>query len=105
MGPEAVLLLHPDDNVAVALRDIVTGERIPVGPDVVLVHEQIPFGHKLARRQIASGEPVVKYGHPIGYAIADIGSGTWVHTHNLVTAKRVPAEAEDGTVGIREARP
>jgi len=45
--------------------------------------EQIPAGHKIARRDIAKGDFVVKYGQIIGRATQDIREGEWVHTHNL----------------------
>ncbi len=47
---------------------------------------EIPAGHKIALRDIARGERVVKYGCPIGIATADIRAGEWVHSHNLKTA-------------------
>lgn len=43
-------------------------------------------GHKIAACPIAAGEPVIKYGFPIGRATADIAEGEPVHTHNLQTA-------------------
>ena len=38
-------------------------------------------GHKLALRDIASGEKIIKYGVVIGRATADIPQGAWVHLH------------------------
>jgi altronate hydrolase len=64
------------------MRTVVINERDNVG--VALVgDEKIPSGHKLALRDIASGEPIIKYGEVIGRATADIARGEWVHTHNL----------------------
>lgn len=42
-------------------------------------------GHKYARRDIKSGENIIKYGQPIGHATADIKVGEHVHTHNVKT--------------------
>ena len=42
-------------------------------------------GHKYARCDIAAGENVVKYGLPIGHAVAPIAKGEHVHVHNLAT--------------------
>lgn len=75
------LLIHPADSVAVALRPIAAGTEI-YG---VRALEEIPQGHKMAVRDIRSGEKVIKYGCPIGVAAADIPAGTHVHTHNLKT--------------------
>ncbi|QBX34969.1 altronate dehydratase [Paracoccus liaowanqingii] len=41
-----------------------------------------PAGHKIARRAIAQGAAVVKYGQTIGYATAPIAAGDHVHSHN-----------------------
>ncbi len=42
-------------------------------------------GHKYARRDIAVGENIIKYGAPIGHATAPIKKGEHVHTHNVKT--------------------
>jgi hypothetical protein len=51
------------------------------------VEEPIAPGHKIALRRIAAGEPVIKYGSPIGTASRDILAGTHVHTHNVVSSR------------------
>lgn len=43
-------------------------------------------GHKYALRDIQKGEPIIKYGFPIGVATDDIKCGEQVHSHNLKTA-------------------
>lgn len=45
----------------------------------------VPFGHKIALRDIKKGENVMKYGFPIGCATGDIPAGAHVHSHNLKT--------------------
>lgn len=42
-------------------------------------------GHKIALCTISAGEPVVKYGFPIGHATRDIAKGEKVHTENMKT--------------------
>ncbi|MDP5307275.1 UxaA family hydrolase [Paracoccus spongiarum] len=42
-----------------------------------------PAGHKIARRDIAAGEAVLKFGQVIGYATQAIAAGAHVHSHNL----------------------
>ena len=69
------------DNVAVALHPAPLGTAF--GGAAAL--EEIPQGHKMALRDIAAGEMVVKYGLPIGHATSDIKAGQWVHTHNMRT--------------------
>ena len=49
--------------------------------------DSIPIGHKVALQPIKNGDTIVKYGHSIGKAVADIGKGNHVHVHNLKTTK------------------
>src|SRR5579872_335525 len=49
--------------------------------------DAVPLGHKIALRDIRSGDTVLKYGHDVGRAVADIGKGHHVHTHNLKTKR------------------
>ncbi len=58
------MLIHNRDNVDIHLDD----------------------GHKYALCDIAAGDPVIKYGYPIGRATEDIPAGAHVHSHNLSTA-------------------
>ena len=57
------VLIHPDDNVKVNLKD----------------------GHKYAAKDIDKGEKIIKYGFQIGIATEDIFEGEHVHTHNMKT--------------------
>ena len=49
--------------------------------------DPIPIGHKVALGPIGNGDTVLKYGHSIGKAVADIEKGNHVHVHNLKTTK------------------
>lgn len=73
------LTVHPDDNVATLL-DFQQDERIT--QEGLRLAGPIPFGHKVARRAIGAGQPVVKYGVSIGTATCDIQAGEHVHVHN-----------------------
>ncbi|MDE2134429.1 MAG: altronate dehydratase [Alphaproteobacteria bacterium] len=79
-----VIRLHPSDNVVVAARSLPAGTKI--APEKLTMLDAIPFGHKIATRAIAAGEPVRKYGQVIGVATQDIAPGTHVHVHNVVTS-------------------
>ncbi|MBR1584453.1 MAG: altronate dehydratase [Clostridia bacterium] len=74
-----------NDLVAVALRPLTAGKRLSYGDGEVTLLADIPMGHKVALRDIKRGEPVIKYGFPIGEATQDIPAGAHVHTHNLHT--------------------
>jgi altronate dehydratase len=43
----------------------------------------VPLGHKVARRAIAPGEHIRKYGAVIGEATAVIAAGAHLHVHNM----------------------
>jgi len=53
---------------------------------IKLLHD-IPLGHKVAMRDLPKDKPVIKYGRPIGKAIAAIPQGAHVHTHNVKTLR------------------
>lgn len=83
---QRVFQIHERDNVATALDDISPGEVTVVGetdmPGLEAA-ECITRGHKIALRDIQSGEDIVKYGVCIGRATMRIEAGTWVHLHNI----------------------
>jgi (2R)-sulfolactate sulfo-lyase subunit alpha len=49
--------------------------------------DAVPLGHKIALKEIKTGDTVLKYGHDVGRAVADIGKGRHVHVHNLRTKR------------------
>lgn len=53
----------------------------------VTAKDDIPLGHKLALGEIKSGDTIVKYGHDIGKAVADIQMGGHAHVHNVKTKR------------------
>jgi hypothetical protein len=83
---QKAILLNINDDVATALTDLTAGEAIAISLDdvssEVILREDIQFGHKYALHDIAKGEDILKYGLPIGKALADIQAGEWVHVHN-----------------------
>lgn len=80
-----MIRIHPGDNVAVALAPVKGGEMLEIGGQMHTPGQDIPQGHKMALQDINKGEPVIKYGFPIGHASCDIAAGEWVHTHNVKT--------------------
>ena len=77
------IVLEPQDNVATAILDLKTGERIETQGGEITLAQAIPYGHKFALQDIRKGEYVIKYGAQIGRATADIGRGDHVHVHNV----------------------
>jgi altronate hydrolase len=82
--PDAVRV-HADDNVAVAIRPLAAGESVEVAGARITLRDPVPAGHKIALRALDAGEPVVKYGFPIGEITAPVAAGGWIHSHNLRT--------------------
>lgn len=91
MARRLVQLMHPDDNVAIALSDLEPGTQVEIerlsstgaSTERVSTTTTIPFGHKVALGPIQRGEAVLKYGEAIGLASAEIAPGEHVHVHNV----------------------
>lgn len=80
-----LLLLHPADDVLVAVRDLQPGpHRTSTGGTVELA-EPVDLGHKVAARDLAAGQHVVRAGMSIGSTTGPVRTGAWVHTHNLTS--------------------
>jgi len=106
--------VHPRDNVGIV-----------VDPEGMRAREHVPQSHKIALCDIAPGQAVMRYGHPIGYANRAIAGGSWVREElldmpappsldDLPLATAVPSDPEplegycfegfrnpDGSVGTR----
>ena len=51
------------------------------------VNDDVPIGHKVALRDIGSGDTAIKYGEDIGKFVANVKKGAHVHVHNLKTKR------------------
>lgn len=89
---ERKLALRVDDldNVAtIFFNDCKDGQEVEVSDKkgnidkIVVSGGDVPFGHKIAVRDIQKGEKIMKYGECIGAALCDIKRGEYVHVHNL----------------------
>ena len=79
------IILNPKDNVAVVLREIAPRESLKIGDDNLTALERIPYGHKIARRDVPNGGFILKYGMPVGRAKSDIPMVGHVHLHNVAS--------------------
>ena len=80
------LVLNEKDNVATAVRPLEIGVTVRIGQGdtaAVTLVQSIPFGHKLAVRDMRRGDDIVKYGEVVGRAVVDIRRGEHVHVHNV----------------------
>ena len=66
--------VHEADNVGI----VVDHEGAEAG-----LREKIPQSHKVALRPIEAGEPVVRYGQPIGQANRRLEAGSWVREETI----------------------
>lgn len=83
-----IFVIDENDNVATVVVEalqagdtVITNGRI-TDMQLTALHD-IPYGHKIALRDIAKGETVYKYGLSIGNATQDIKKGEHVHIHNV----------------------
>ena len=76
----SILLLNATDDVLIALRAIAKGELLRDG---IVALNDVPPGHKIARRPLAKGEGIKRYNSLIGAASVDIQVGEHIHLHNL----------------------
>ncbi len=79
------LIISPSDNVAVAIENLEAGAVVNVNGTDITIENLVETGHKFAIRPIKKDENVIKYGYPIGHALADIAVGEHVHTQNVKT--------------------
>lgn len=87
-------LVHDaEDNVGVAVVDLEPGTecngRILADNSSIKARaeEAIPLGHKLALKDFAVGDAVMKYGCEIGRIVQPVKAGHHVHTQNLKTKR------------------
>ena len=120
----AVIHLHPSDNIAIARVALSPGQQLRVEGRTITVEDPVPAGHKVALADIPAGETIVRYGQVMGRARLRIEPGRHVHTHNVsfeelsfayeypsgeIAAPRFSSDApmflgfprEDGRVGTR----
>ncbi|MBI4890534.1 MAG: altronate dehydratase [Acidobacteria bacterium] len=79
----SAILLHADDTVVIARVPLSANQTLIVQGEELPVISNVPAGHKVARRAIAAGENVVRYGQVIGRATRAIARGEHIHTQNL----------------------
>ena len=79
------LKINPADNVAVAISDLGAGEVITIDGVSITINQDVPAGHKVALKDFAEGENVVKYGYPIGHVKVSVKQGDWINENQIKT--------------------
>ena len=83
------ICMREHDTVATALQDAHVGDIATIYDSAnkmmhqVDVHENIPFGNKIALANMKNTENVIKYGEIIGQCTTSIKMGHLVHVHNV----------------------
>jgi len=88
-------VLHdPNDSVAVVVVEgvkagtMLTGLILDEDRTITLQCVQdIPLGHKVALKDLALGDTVIKYGVDIGKVVQPIARGQHAHVHNVKTKR------------------
>ena len=95
--------IQPQDTVATMIDDTIGGAVDLVGAAYgeVIALENISRGHKIALRDIATNEAVMKFGVRIGHASQPIKRGAWVHLHNLAS----DLDVRSGTLDLHSGTP
>ena len=89
MALNLALKVNDKDNVATIFANGITdGTQVEVrdkkgNSQLLTVHGDVPYGHKIALTDIHVGEQITKYGEEIGIAPREIHPGDYVHVHNL----------------------
>ena len=78
-----IIQLSKNDNVLVVCRNVLASEILQYNGLYYTVKDSMPLGHKVAARDIALGESIIKFNVPIGSAFRNIKKGEHVHLHNM----------------------
>ncbi len=98
MDDPLYIKVNPEDNVAI----IVNAGGLPAGtafPCGLTLLEHVPQGHKVALRDLAQAEAIIRYGEVIGYAVRPIAKGSWID-ESLVLMPTAP-ELDDLPLGSK----
>ena len=79
---DLTIRLNPADDVVIARVELAAGTTL-IKEGNVAVAVRVPAGHKVAVREVKTGQPVRRYNQIIGFATRDIRAGEHVHVHNL----------------------
>jgi altronate hydrolase len=69
------LLLHPSDNVGVALSDLESGQKVSLNDLEIEIQQFVAAKHKFAIHDLAKGDDILMYGTIVGEATLDIPKG------------------------------
>jgi len=97
------LIMTPADSVAIVLDDLAAGDTVSISSlqqktvGECTVPGPVPYGHKIAVKDIARDAHILKNGEAIGAASKPISRGEHVHIHNIVSLLVPPPHAKTST--------
>ncbi len=97
MTMKLLVKVKDEDNVAVAVEEIRAGTQIEAQ---LQARDTIPQAHKIALADIPKDAAVIRYGVVIGYALADIPKGAWIHEGMLRLPKAPDLDAMEWGTGL-----
>lgn len=78
-----LILLSPADNCLIAAARLDAGSSVQIEGELIVLSKTIDLGHKVARRDLAKDDKVLRYGAVIGHVTEAVARGAHLHTHNL----------------------
>ncbi|HUQ95122.1 MAG TPA: galactarate dehydratase [Bryobacteraceae bacterium] len=96
--------VHPDDNTGI----IVNPEGLEKGSGFaggLELRERIPQSHKVALRDLSSGDAVVRYGQIIGHVSREVRAGDWIREDMLDLPAPPPLDELSIATAIPKALP
>ena len=80
------LKIHPDDNVLVALKDLVPGTKVSSNGSSFELRENVAAKHKFFENDMHAGDDVIMYGVLVGQLQSDVLKGQAMTTANTTHA-------------------
>jgi altronate hydrolase len=75
--------IHPDDNVCVALQNLMAGSTILMNGTTFILPEDVQAKHKFTINDLIKGQTLKMYGIVVGTAEVDLPQGAAITVHNV----------------------
>lgn len=82
-APGRFVLLNERDNILVCAEAAAAGASVEIDGQAFVLQVDIALGHKIARKHLAVGDRVLRYGISIGFITEPVAPAQHVHSHNL----------------------
>ena len=79
-----ILKIHSNDNIVVALRDLMKGDIIKLEDDEFKLFSNVAAKHKFSIEDLNIGDSVYMYGVVVGKVKKTISKGEHISTNNII---------------------